>query len=166
MWVLQRNIEKEKSWGTLFNSQYFKGRGACWNYGMGLGQIHKQEFKMGSTYICKKRKRLVQIEWKWYGELSKDNLKHKLYTAHNLWEEAPLPSLWYIMCLSAGTTSKCHFSSRLPNRSLKTRILVVSQLWMFTSFSNQVFYKKKGQYFITLKKIFPVVYNMPQLELI
>jgi hypothetical protein len=22
-----------------------------------------------------------------------DNLKHKLYMAHNLWEEAPLPSL-------------------------------------------------------------------------
>jgi hypothetical protein len=35
----------------------------------------------------------MQIEWKWCDEFSKDNLKHKLYMAHNLWEEAPLPSL-------------------------------------------------------------------------
>jgi hypothetical protein len=32
----------------------------------------------------------MQIESKWCGGLSKDNLKHKLYMAHNLWEEAPL----------------------------------------------------------------------------
>jgi len=32
----------------------------------------------------------MQIEWKWGGGLSKDNLKHKFYTVHNLWEEAPL----------------------------------------------------------------------------
>jgi len=35
----------------------------------------------------------MQVEWKWCGELSKDNLKHKLYTTHNLWEEASFPSL-------------------------------------------------------------------------
>jgi hypothetical protein len=43
----------------------------------------------------------MEIEHKWCGGLSKENLKHKLYMAHNLWEEAPLPpysiffdSLW------------------------------------------------------------------------
>jgi hypothetical protein len=35
----------------------------------------------------------MQVERKWCGKLNKDNFKHKLYTAHNLWEEAPLPSL-------------------------------------------------------------------------
>jgi len=35
----------------------------------------------------------MQVEWKWCDEFNKDNLKHKLYTAHNLWEEAPFPSL-------------------------------------------------------------------------
>jgi len=28
------NIEKMKSWGTLFDSQHFKGRKACWSFGM------------------------------------------------------------------------------------------------------------------------------------
>jgi hypothetical protein len=35
----------------------------------------------------------MQVEWKWCGGFSKNNLKHKLYTTHNLQEEAPLPSL-------------------------------------------------------------------------
>jgi hypothetical protein len=35
----------------------------------------------------------MQVEWKWCNKLSKDNLKHKFYTAHNLWEEVTLPSL-------------------------------------------------------------------------
>jgi hypothetical protein len=60
---------------------------------MGLGQTHKQEFKMKSTCTTKKRGRLMQIESKWCSGLSKDKFKHKLYTTHNLWEEAPLPSL-------------------------------------------------------------------------
>jgi len=48
---------------------------------------------MKSTYTTKDKRRLMQIEWKWCDEFSKDNLKHKLYMPHNLWEEAPLPSL-------------------------------------------------------------------------
>jgi len=35
----------------------------------------------------------MQVEWKWRGGLNRDNFKHKLYTARNLWEDAPLPSL-------------------------------------------------------------------------
>jgi hypothetical protein len=35
----------------------------------------------------------MHVEWKWCDGLSKDNFKHKLYMAHNLSEEAPLPSL-------------------------------------------------------------------------
>ncbi len=35
----------------------------------------------------------MYVEWKWCDKLNKDDLKHKLYTAHNLQEKAPLPSL-------------------------------------------------------------------------
>jgi hypothetical protein len=35
----------------------------------------------------------MQVERKWCGGPNKDNLKYKLYMPHNLWEEAPLPSL-------------------------------------------------------------------------
>jgi hypothetical protein len=35
----------------------------------------------------------VQVEWKWCDELSRDNLKHKFYMAHNLEKEASLSSL-------------------------------------------------------------------------
>ncbi len=96
--------------------------------GMGLEQTHKRKFKMGLTCTTKRKGRLVQIEWKWCDGLNRDNLKHKFYTAGNLWKEAPLPSLKYIMCLSMGTTSKCHFSSGLSSVNLKTGILVVSKL--------------------------------------
>jgi hypothetical protein len=36
---------------------------------------------------------LVQVEWKWCDGFSGDNLKHKFYTACNLWEEATFPFL-------------------------------------------------------------------------
>jgi hypothetical protein len=48
---------------------------------------------MKSTYTTKEKGRLMQVEFKWCNKLSKDNLKHKLYTAYNLQEEAPLFSL-------------------------------------------------------------------------
>jgi hypothetical protein len=68
----------------LPNLQHFEGKMVCWSSGMGLGWTPKQEFKMKSTYTTKKRGQLVQIEWKWCGELCRDNLKHKLYMARNL----------------------------------------------------------------------------------
>jgi hypothetical protein len=70
---------------------------ACWSFGMGLKQMHKQELKMKSTCTTNKRRQLVEVEHKWCNGLSRDNLKHKLYTTHNLWEEAPFPSLYYTL---------------------------------------------------------------------
>ncbi len=35
----------------------------------------------------------MQVEWKWCDKFNNDNFKHKLYTTHNLWENAPFPSL-------------------------------------------------------------------------
>jgi len=37
---------------------------------MGLKQVHKQKFKMKSTYITNKRGRLVQVECKWCNEFN------------------------------------------------------------------------------------------------
>jgi len=89
----------------------------------------------------------MQIEWKWWGGLSRDNLKHKLYMTHNLWEEASFFSLWYIMCLFAGTTSKCHFSLKLLNGSPKIRTFVIPELWMPISFSNQICFENENAIF-------------------
>jgi hypothetical protein len=121
---------------------------------MGLGRIHKQKFKIKSTYTMKKRRRLMQVKWKWCGGLSRDNLKHKLYMACNLWEEALLPSLLYTLCLSMGTTSKCHFLLRPPNGNPKIGTFVVPKLWTFIYFSNQIFKKSKGNFLEPLKRSF------------
>jgi hypothetical protein len=102
--------------------------------------------------FCKlngKSSTFLQIEWKCSG-LSKDNFKHKLYTAHNIWEEAPFPSLnisslKYILGLFSGTTSKCHFSPKIGT-------LVVSKLWSFISFSNKVFFYNAKNIFYSLQK--------------
>jgi len=66
---------------------------------MGLGQTHKREFKRKSTYTTKKKKQLVQVEWKWCDGPTWSNLKHKFNMARNLWEEAPLPP-YNILCAS------------------------------------------------------------------
>jgi hypothetical protein len=63
---------------------------------MGIRRIHKREFKMKSTYTTKKRKRLVQIEWKCCDGFSKDNLKHKLYMAHKQRNIIPLPIIYSV----------------------------------------------------------------------
>jgi hypothetical protein len=86
-------MEKEKNWGTLFNMQHFKGRRACWSSRMGLGRSHKPKFKMKLICTTKKKRQLVEVEWKWCDGLNKDNLKHKFYTTYNLCGKPPLPSL-------------------------------------------------------------------------
>jgi hypothetical protein len=42
MWVWSENIGRVRSQGTLLGSQHFRGRRACWNFGMGLGRNDKQ----------------------------------------------------------------------------------------------------------------------------
>jgi hypothetical protein len=132
-------IGKKKNWGTILNLQHLEGRRVCWSSEMGLKRTHKQEFKMRSTCTTKKTKQLMEVKWKWCSGFNK-NFKHKFYTTHNLWEEAPFRSLYYSLCLSTGTTSKCHFSPKLP---LGTAILVFPKLWTFISFSNQVCFENE-----------------------
>jgi hypothetical protein len=52
---------------------------------------------MISIGTTKTRGWLMQVEWKWCSEFSRENFKHKLYMTCNLWEEAPFPSLLYSM---------------------------------------------------------------------
>ncbi len=46
MWAQNETTKKEKSLGMFPNLQHFKGKKACWSFGMGLKRIHKQEFKI------------------------------------------------------------------------------------------------------------------------
>jgi len=96
---------------------------------------------MRSICTTKKKRRLMQVEWKRCDIFNKDNFNHEFYTTHNLWEEASLPSPIVCFVFFAGTTSKCHFSLGLPSGSPKTRTFVVQKLWMFISFSNQVYFE-------------------------
>jgi hypothetical protein len=36
------NNGRTRSWGMLFGSKYFGGRGACWSSGLGIGMTDKQ----------------------------------------------------------------------------------------------------------------------------
>ncbi len=96
----------------------------------------------------------MQVEWKWSSGISTDDFKHKFYTAQNLQEEALLPPPQYILCLSMGTTSKCHFSFGLPSGNPKIRTLTVSKFWLLISFSNQVVLRMQGKHLIVLKRSF------------
>ncbi len=69
-----KTLEEEESWGMLFNLKDFRGRRACWSFEMGLGWTHKREFKMKSTCTTKKKKQLMQVEWKWCDAFNKYNL--------------------------------------------------------------------------------------------
>jgi len=99
-------------------------RGTCWSFKMGTktnSQVRIQD--ENNLYYNQQKRQVMQIEWKWYNEFNRDNLKHKFYTTCNFWEEAPFPFLYYILCLSMGTTSKCRFSLRLPSGSPKTLVI-------------------------------------------
>jgi len=58
------------------------------------------------------------------------------------------------------------FFSGFLSRSPKIGTFVVSKLWTLLSFSNQVFLENEKKNLVTIKRIFPTMYNMPQLELI
>jgi hypothetical protein len=64
---------------------------------MGLKQTHKQEFDLKLTNTIEQKKQLMQVGYKWSSGLNKDNFKLKLYMACNIWEEAPLPYLKYML---------------------------------------------------------------------
>ncbi len=121
---------------------------------MGLGKLTSE--KMRSTCTTKKREQLVQIEWKWCDKVNRNNFKQKFYTTRNLWEDAPLPSLSYTLCLAMGTTFKCHFPLGPPSGSSKPANLYVAKFWTFIFLSNQVFFENARKISYNLKKHTPI----------
>jgi len=150
-WVLKWNNMKRKSWGTLLNSQHFGGRRACWSSKMGLGWTHKQELKMMSTCTTKKRRRLMQVEWKWCDEFSRDNFKHKFYTTHNHWAEAPLP----LYSILYAFLRRLHPNVTFPWDSCCPKTLDVHIFFKWNFFENV------REYFISLEKILPKKITLP-----
>ncbi len=58
------------------------------------------------------------------------------------------------MCLPMGTTSKCHFSLGLPSGGPKIGTFAIPELWMFISFSNQVYFENLRAIFYNPQKIY------------
>jgi hypothetical protein len=156
-------MEEEESWGTFLNSQHFKGRKVCWIFKMGLGWTHKRKFKVISTCITKKKKRLVQIERKWCNRRSRHNLKHKLHPAHNLWEKHHSPP-YNILCASLRRLHpNVTFSHDSQVGVPKLRLLLSQN---FGRSYLKPFSRMWQKYLIALENIFPSVYNKLQSDLI
>ncbi len=85
--------KNKKNWGMLPNLKHFGGMRGVLELQDGI-KTNSQTRVQDEINLQNKKKKVVSAsEWKWCGEFSKDNFKHKLYMACNLWEEAPLPSL-------------------------------------------------------------------------
>jgi hypothetical protein len=121
---------------------------------MGLGWTHKWKFQMKSIYTTKKKCQLMLIKWKWCGRFS----KHKLYTAPQPLggSTTPFPII-YSMPLCGDYVQMSLFP--------KIRTLIILKLWMLISFSNQVCFENAREIYYILKKIFPMVYNIAQSNL-
>jgi hypothetical protein len=133
---------------------------------MGLEWTHKQELKMSSTCRTKKRRQLVQVEWKWCGRLNRDNLKHKLYILVTFGRRHHSPP-YNILCASPwGLHPNVTFPRDSQMRVPKLGLLL-SQNFGRSYFSQiKFFLKMQGQYLIAFKTICPMVYNTPPLEFI
>ncbi len=79
--VKQQKKERVRAHSLALNILGVRGRAKAQRWTKMNSQT---KFKIKSTCTTKKRKQLVQVECKWCNILSKNNLKHKLYTAHNL----------------------------------------------------------------------------------
>jgi hypothetical protein len=76
----------------------------------------------------------MQVKWKWCGRFNRDNLKHKLYTARNLWKEAPLssPIIYFVP-----------FCEDYIQMSLFLGTFIVPKFWMLISLSNQAYFESE-----------------------
>ncbi len=150
----------------LERTQHFGGRKACWSSRMGLRRTHKQEFKTRSTCTTKKKGQLVQIKWKMCNGFNEDNFKHKLHMAHNLWEEAPFPSLYYTLCLPWGLHPNVIFPQYSQVEVPKLGLLLSQNFECSYLFQIKFSLKIQGEYLTALENIFPKVYSMFQSDLI
>jgi hypothetical protein len=132
---------------------------------MGLKQILKQEFKMKSICTTKKRRQLIQVE---------SNVTNLVGTISNISITWPTtfrrrhhsPS-YSIFCASMwGLYSNVIFPWDSQVGIPKLKLLLSKNFEC--SYLSQIksFLEMKNNFFIALKRIFPMVYNTPQLELI
>jgi hypothetical protein len=167
MWGKNKTMKKEENRGMFSNLQHFRGKKACWSFGMGRRQIHKQEFKMRSTYITKKKRQLVQVKWKWCDGFSRDNLKHEFYTTHNLREEASLPPpIIYFVPLCKDYIQMSLFPQDSQMGVPKLGLLLSQNFGRsYLSQIKSIFGNGRAIFYSPQKK-FPVVYNTTQLKFI
>jgi hypothetical protein len=91
---LKVNTLGEKGVGVCSLAHNISGvRGTCWSFRMGTKMNSQMRIQDEINLYNQQKRHVMQVEWKWYNGLSRDNLKHKLYTTCNFWEEAPLPFL-------------------------------------------------------------------------
>ncbi len=126
---------------------------------MGLRQTHKQEFKMKSTYTTKDKRRLMQIEWKWCDELSKDNLKHS-FTCPTTFGRRHHSPPYNILCASLqGLHPNVTFPQDSQMGVPKLGLLLSQNFGCLYFFQIKFFLIMKRKYLIALKKISPTHLN-------
>jgi hypothetical protein len=108
----------------------------------------------------------VQIKWKMCNGFNEDNFKHKLHMAHNLWEEAPFPSLYYTLCLPWGLHPNVIFPQYSQVEVPKLGLLLSQNFECSYLFQIKFSLKIQGEYLTALENIFPKVYSMFQSDLI
>jgi hypothetical protein len=96
----------------------------------------------------------MQVECKWCGEFSRDNLNHKLYTSIT----TPLPIV-YSMTLHESCIQMA-FSPLDPQMGVPKLGLLLSQSFDTHIFLKSIFWNMQGYYVIALKRIFPTMYCM------
>jgi hypothetical protein len=121
---------------------------------------------MRSTCTTKKRGWSVQVEWKWCSGLNRDNLQHKLYTTHNLWEEAPPPPYNIFYASPRGL----HLNVTFPQDSQvgvpKLGLLLSQNFGHLYHSQIESFLRVRGHYYIALENLFSMVYSTLQSNLI
>jgi hypothetical protein len=121
---------------------------------------------MKSICITKKRRRLMQVEWKWCDKLNRDNLKHNFiwFTTFRR-RHHPFLIVYYVPFCGD------YIQMSIFPKTLKWE----SQNWDFCcpkTFNVYIFFqikfvlRKRRQNFIATKKSFSMVYNTLQSNLI
>jgi hypothetical protein len=121
---------------------------------------------MRSNCTTKKKKRLVQVEWKWCGGLSRNNFKHKLYTTCNFGRKhhSFLCSILYASSwrLHPYVIFPQDFQVGVP----KLGLLLSQNFGHSYLYQIKSFLRVQRNYFIALENIFPMAYSTFQLNLI
>jgi hypothetical protein len=104
----------------------------------------------------------MQVKCKW----CKDNFKHKLYMACNLWEEHHSRAYNILYDFPQGLHPNNIFSHDSQVGVPKLGLLLSQNFGRSYLFQNKFVLNMQRQYFIDLKKIFPKMYFMLQFEII